>query len=118
MIMSEQPDFGEDDFILSNLDDDADVEAFTNLMEHAHLLGMSAADFVRQEPKRTSRKGIRKLCLKNQKRTFKMIMASVLSGLWDRPANDTTETFVNSVYAMPKPTEPHVNGHVRKASRE
>lgn len=116
--MSDQPDFSEDDFILSQLQDEEDIEAFTNLMAHAHSLGISAADFVRQEPKRTSRKGIRKACLKNQKRTFKMIMASVLEGLWDRPANDETESYVHSLYGVPKPNKPHVNGHARKASRE
>jgi len=116
--MSDQSHFNEDDEILSKLDHEADIEAFLNLMEHAHGLGVSAADFVREEPKRTSRKHIRKLCLSNQKRTMKMMVTSVLKGLWDRPVNDPAESFVQALYKPPAPTKPHVNGQDRKASCE
>lgn len=117
--MSENSNFQEDEEILAHLELDADKEAFSNLMAHAHELGISAADFVREEPKRTSRKTIRKLCLANQKRTFKMMMASVIKGLWDRPANDQTEATVASLYGPPTlQNKPHANGQARKGSRE
>lgn len=116
--MAEEHDFSEDDSILAKLESEADREAFSNLMAHAHGLGVSAADFVREEPKRTSRKSIRKLCLANHKRTFKMMIASVVKSLWDRPANDATEHMVNSLYGPPMPNKTHVNGHAGKASCE
>ena len=65
-----------------------DAQAYTNLMENAHRDGVSAADFVREEPKRTSRKAIRQLCLKDQNRSIKAIVSSVVKSLWDRPASD------------------------------
>jgi hypothetical protein len=117
-MMSDQSNFNEDDEILSKLDHEEDIEAFSNLMEHAHGLGMSAADFVREEPKRTSRKYIRKLCLSNQKRTIKMMVASILKGLWDRPVQDPAESFAQTLYKPPTPAKPHVNGQARKASCE
>lgn len=117
--MDQPSDFKEDEEILAQLDDEADVEAFSNLMAHAHDLGISAADFVREEPKRTSRKRIRKLCLKDQKRTFKMIVRSVIQSLWDRPANESAENYVHTLYGPPKkPGQTHLNGHHRKANGE
>lgn len=117
--MSEKSDFIEDEAILARLDNEADIEAFANLMAHAHDLGMSAADFVREEPKRTSRKRIRQLCLANQKRSLRMLVKSVLKSLWDRPAHDPAEALAQSLYAPPQsPGKPHVNGHARRTSRE
>ncbi len=84
----ETPTYPEDDDILDQLDDHLDVEAFSNLMENAHREGISAADFVREEPERTSRKKIRRLCLKDRKRSLKAVVSSVMRSLWDRPAND------------------------------
>jgi len=105
----ETPDFSEDDQILDQLVDTADVDAFANLMEHAHGLGISAADFVREEPKRTSRKQIRKLCLKNRKRSLKVMVKSVMDSLWDRPVTDISA--IESLYGVPqKPGQPHRNG--------
>ena len=113
--MSEKPEFKEDENILAQLDNEADIEAFSNLMAHAHDLGVSAADFVREEPKRTSRKRIRQLCLKDQKRTLSMLVRSVLKSLWDRPVNDPAETLTQSLYGPPQAMgKPHVNGHVKK----
>lgn len=87
--MTEEPrTYPEDDDILAQLDDPTDVEAFSNLMENAHREGVSAADFVREEPKRTSRRAIRKLCLKDQKRSIKAVVSSVVRSLWDRPPED------------------------------
>lgn len=115
----EKPDFSEDDRILSLLKDEADVEAFTNLMAHAHDLGISAADFVREEPKRTSRKFIRKLCLKDRKRSLRLMVASVVKNLWDRPTQDPAEAFVNVLYAPPsRPDVPHSNGHHSGSPRD
>jgi len=116
--MADQSHFKEDDEILAKLNNEADIEAFSNLMAHAHDLGVSAADFVREEPKRTSRKYIRKLCLSNQKRTIKMMVTSILKGLWDRPANDPAGSVIHALYKPPTPTKPHVNGQARKASCE
>jgi hypothetical protein len=87
-VTQEIPTFPEDDEILTLLDDPADAEAFSNLMENAHREGVSAADFVREEPKRTSRKSIRRLCLKDQKRSIRAIVSSVVKSLWDRPPED------------------------------
>ena len=64
------PDFSEDEHILDALDDPLDVEAFTNLMGHAHQQGKTAADFVREDPARTSRHAIRKLCLSDRPRSL------------------------------------------------
>ena len=108
----EKPDFSEDDRILADLTDRADIEAFTNLMEHAHEQGLSAADFVREEPKRTSRKRIRKLCLKNRKRSLRVMAQSVMKSLWDRPVADTSA--IESLYGVPQqPGKPHRNGKGR-----
>lgn len=97
--MSQNPhDFSEDEGIMGCLNDPVDIEAFTNLMAHAHEQGMSAADFVREEPRRTSRKAIRKLCLKNQIRSLKVRVASVLKNLWDRPVEDPGEAYICSLY--------------------
>ena len=84
----EIPTYPEDDEILSHLDDPTDVEAYSNLMENAHREGVSAADFVREEPKRTSRMAIRRLCLKDQKRSIKAVVSAVVRSLWDRPPTD------------------------------
>tara|TARA_A100001037_G_scaffold284322_1_gene290621 strand:+ start:850 stop:1209 length:360 start_codon:yes stop_codon:yes gene_type:complete len=85
-VTQETPTYPEDEEILGQLEDPTDIEAFSNLMENAHREGVSAADFIRVEPKRTSRKTIRKLCLKDQRRSIKAIVSSVVRSLWDRPA--------------------------------
>ena len=102
------PDYGEDEQILQGLSDPLDVEAFGNLMEHAHEKGMSAADFVREEPKRTSRKAIRKLCLRNRKRSLRLQVSSVLKSLWERPAEDPETAFAQALYGSP--VKPPVSG--------
>ena len=91
----DDPTFPDDDQILSSLTDPEDVQAFENLMENAYREGVSAADFVREEPKRTSRKVIRRTCLKNQKRSIKAIVSSVVRSLWDKPAADPLTAFGN-----------------------
>lgn len=63
--MENQPDFMEDENILGMLTDPEDIEAFSNLMEHAHRAGQTAAAFVREEPGRTSRKAILALCIRD-----------------------------------------------------
>jgi hypothetical protein len=92
-VAQETPTFPEDDEILSKLVDPTDAQAYANLMENAHRDGISAADFVREEPKRTSRKTIRVLCLKDQKRSIKAIVSSVVKSLWDRPATNPETAF-------------------------
>ncbi|MSS71559.1 MAG: hypothetical protein EXS64_08725 [Candidatus Latescibacteria bacterium] len=77
-----QPDFSEDDAILAQLTDPEDAEAFSNLMENAHGLGQSAASFVREEPGRTSRRAIRRLCVKDRRRTVADRVRSVLKSMW------------------------------------
>jgi hypothetical protein len=81
-------DYAEDKQILSRLGDAVDIEAFSNLMRHAHGHGMSAADFIREEPKRTSRKMIRKLCLKNRKQRLRLQISSLIQNFWGRPGLD------------------------------
>ena len=114
--MAEKPDFSEDDQILACLQDEADIEAFTNLMVHAHEQGISAADFVREEPKRTSRRAIRTFCLKNQKRTFKAQIASVIRSLWDRPVEDPEAAYLQEFFGGPAQSslkaKPDRNGKV------
>lgn len=108
----EMPDYSEDDRILARLTDPLDVEAFSNLMEHAHGRGMSAADFVREEPKRTSRRTIRKLCLKNRKRALRVMFASVFRNLWERPAEDPEGSLLQTLYGAPmNPPRSGRNGH-------
>ena len=106
-----ETDFSEDERILAGLTDDADIEAFSNLMEHAHEQGVSAADFIREEPRRTSRKRIRKLCLKNRKRSLQVMVKSVIKTLWDRPVTD--KSVIESLYGMPQQQieKSHRNGY-------
>ena len=112
----EQPDYSEDERILACLNDPVDVEAFSNLMFHAHEKGMSAADFIREEPKRTSRKAIRKLCLSNRKQSFRVQVRSILKNLWERPAEDPEAAFVHSLYTPSvHPPEPGRNGQNGRA---
>lgn len=97
--MSREPDgYLEDDRILARLVDPVDVEAFSNLMEHAHQRGMSAADFIREVPERTSRKAIRRLCLKDRKQTMRTRLSSIARNLWGRPAEDPESTYIQSLY--------------------
>jgi len=105
------PDYTEDEHILARLSDPMDIEAFYNLMAHAHQKGMSAADFVREEPKRTSRRVIRKLCLKDRKRSLRLQISSVIRALWDRPTEDPEAAFIHSLYGPGgRPSEPGRNG--------
>jgi hypothetical protein len=107
----ETPDFSEDEQILGVLSDPLDVEAFGNLMAHAHDQGMSAADFVREEPKRTSRRAIQKLCLRNRKRSLRLQVSSVLKNLWERPAENPETAFAQSLYGpLAKPPPSGKNG--------
>ena len=114
--MAEKPDFSEDDKILAGLQNEADIEAFANLMAHAHNQGISAVNFVREEPQRTSRQAIRKLCLKNQKRTFKAQIVSVIRSLWDRPVEDPEAAYLQEFFGGPAPSplnaKPERNGKV------
>lgn len=71
-------DFSEDDEILARLTDPLDVEAFSNMMEHAHAQGKTAASMVREEPGVTSRKAIRRLCLKDKKKVLRDRVRDVL----------------------------------------
>ena len=110
-MFEEKPDYSEDERILASLNDPVDIEAFSNLMVHAHEKGMSAADFVREEPKRTSRRAIRKLCLRNRKQSFRVQIRSVLKNLWERPAEDPEAAFVQSLHTPGvRPPEPGGNG--------
>lgn len=94
-------DYTEDEQILACLSDPLDVEAFSNLMNHAHELGMSAADLVREEPKRTSRKIIQKLCLKNRKQRMRVQILSILRNLWGKPVLDPKESFPYLPFGKP-----------------
>ena len=110
--MSKGPDgYPEDDRILACLVDPVDVEAFSNLMEHAHQRGMSAADFIREVPERTSRKAIRRLCLKDRKQTMRTRLSSIAKNLWGRPAEDPETTYFQSLYTpRARPQAPGRNG--------
>ena len=108
---ADSPDFSEDDQILKGLDDPLDIEAFSNLMSHAHPLGISAADFVREEPKRTSRKKIQKLCLKDRKRSLRAQIYLIIKHLWKRPAEDPELAYIHSLYSpATRPPEAGKNG--------
>ncbi len=114
--MSQRPDgYLEDDRILARLEDPVDAEAFSNLMEHAHRQGMSAADFVREVPERTSRKAIRRLCLKDRKQTLRARFSSVARNLWGRPAEDPETGYIQSLYTThDRPQTPGRNGQKPK----
>ena len=88
----------EDQVILAALVDPIDAEAFRNLMAHAHERGMSAADFVREEPDRTSRKSIRSLCLRGRKRTFGLAVRSGLKRLFGAGSADTEARGAVAIY--------------------
>lgn len=79
--MRDQQDFSEDDAILAQLTDPLDREAFSNIMEHAHARGQSAASVIQEEPEITSRKSIRKLCLKDKKKVLSVRVKDVLRKL-------------------------------------
>ena len=100
--MQDISEYPEDESILNALEDPVDVEAFRHLMENAHREGVSAADFIREEPKRTSRKVIRKLCLKDRKRSLRAMVSNVVRSMWDRPAIDP-ETALVSLFSAPPP---------------
>lgn len=69
-------EYPEDTEILKLLTDPVDAEAFENLMENAHGKGKSAVDLVREEPGMTSRKTIRKLCLKDKPKFFSRLIGA------------------------------------------
>ncbi|MDE2998600.1 MAG: hypothetical protein OXU79_05905 [Gemmatimonadota bacterium] len=110
--MPRGPDgYSEDDRILARLIDPVDAEAFSNLMEHAHKRGMSAADFIREVPERTSRKAIRRLCLKDRKQTLRARFSSIARNLWGRPAEDPETEYIQSLYSTrDRPQMPGRNG--------
>ena len=114
--MSQSPDgYLEDDRILASLVDPVDAEAFSNLMEHAHQRGMSAADFIREVPERTSRKTIRRLCLKDRKQTLRARLSSIARNLWGRPVEDPEKTYIQSLYSpRDRPQTPGRNGQKPK----
>ncbi len=96
-------DYIEDDTILVSLNDPLDVEAFSNLMAHAHSQGMSASDFIREEPQRTSRKAVRKRCLQDRKRSLWVQIASTCRNMWDGPARDPGDAFAQRLYGPAPP---------------
>ena len=102
---SSAPDFSEDDRILASLSDPMDVEAFTNLMAHAHELGVSAANFIREEPQRTSRRAIKKLCFKDLKWSLRAQLRSAVKTLFEGRPSDPGEAHWQSIYGI-KPQEP------------
>ena len=77
-------EFEEDEVVLSQLTDPVDIEAFENLMEHAHAIEQSAASFIREDSARTSRPKIRKLCLKDKRKVFADSVRGCLRRLWTR----------------------------------
>lgn len=97
------PTYPEDEEIQAKLDDPTDLEAFANLVENAHREGVSAVEFVREEPNRTSRKRIRRLCLKNRKRSLKMILSSFVGSLRVQPPETQN---LNLMFGTGKPTKP------------
>lgn len=99
----EPSNYPEDDKILAQLDDPTDIEAFSNLMENAHREGLSAADLIREEPKRTSRSAIRKICLKDRKRSIRAMVSGVVKSMWDRPVHNPEDGFVQSLFGTQPP---------------
>ncbi len=94
----EKIDYTEDDRILAQLEDPTDIEAFTNLMENAHREGLSAADLIREEPKRTSRSAIRCICLKDRKRSIRAMVSAVVRSMWDRPVQNPEDALVQGLF--------------------
>jgi hypothetical protein len=101
-VANEQLEFSEDQTIMERLTDPLDIEAFTNLIANAHDSGMSAVDFVREEPGRTSRRVIRKLCLKDKGRSLWVQISSSLKSLWSAPSGDTDH--LHALYGSTPPS--------------
>ena len=99
----EQTRYPEDDRILAQLEDPTDNEAFLNLMENAHREGLSAADLIREDPKRTSRAAIRKICLKDRKRSIRAMVSGVMKSMWDRPVQNPEDALVQGLFGAMKP---------------
>lgn len=99
----EQTGYPEDDRILAQLEDPIDIEAYSNLMENAHRDGLSAADLIREDPKRTSRPGIKRVCLKDRKRSIRAMVSGVVKSMWDRPVRNPEDTLVHGLFG---PTAP------------
>lgn len=56
----------EDREVLDALTDPDDVEAFKNIVDNARGQGKTGVQLVREDPANTSRKAIRRLCLKDK----------------------------------------------------
>jgi len=54
----------EDREVLDGLEDPDDIEAFANICENAQGQGKTGVELIRDDPVHTSRKAVRKLCLK------------------------------------------------------
>ena len=74
--------------VLAQLRDPLDVEAFRNLMENAATRDQSAVDLVRAQPGVTSRKQIRRLCLKDKRRFFAKLLGAFLRAGRGGPEHD------------------------------
>ena len=84
--MASSERFVEDEVVCAQLTDPLDVEAFANLMAHAHQEGKSAAAMIREEPNLTSRPKIRKLCIGRHKARFIWAQVKGLASRLGKPA--------------------------------
>ena len=70
----------EDRKVLDALEDQGDVEAFKNLIANARAQGKMGVELVQEEPQHTSRKAIRKLCMKDKGGVFAAFVKRLFGG--------------------------------------
>lgn len=56
----------EDREVLAALSDPLDIEAFRNIIDSARAQDKTGVELVREDPAHTSRRGVRRACLKNK----------------------------------------------------
>jgi len=67
----------EDREVLAALSDPLDVEAFRNIIDSARAQDKTGVELVREDPAHTSRKAVRRACLKNRWASLAAMFRSV-----------------------------------------
>ena len=69
----------EDREVLDGLSDPADAEAFRNIAANAQTRGKTGVELIQENPEHTSRKAVRKLCLKDKGGVVRTIFHTLFS---------------------------------------
>ncbi len=83
----------EDREVLDGLSDPDDVEAFRNIAENAQLQGKTGVELIQENPTHTSRKAIRKLCMKNKGGVMKALFHTLFGRRGGPPPGSTPLDF-------------------------